>query len=116
MKENDLANKVVTGDSRNAYKKTTQDKMPGSNLHYHNSAADVRDIANIEKLNDLPKLLSIFSSRRNTLTCRIIAFCCYSANNTETICQFARSYFYDTYFTCLVWAISKRLIKTRSFI
>jgi predicted AAA+ superfamily ATPase len=68
-KKNDLANKVVTGGFPEMLTRKNHTRQNAWFKSYITTILqrDVRDIANIEKLNDLPKLLSIFSSRAGTL-------------------------------------------------
>ena len=68
-KKNDLANKVLTGgfpEMRTRKDRTRQNAWFKSYITTI-LQRDVRDIANIEKLSDLPKLLSLFASRAGTL-------------------------------------------------
>lgn len=68
-KKNDLANKVVTGGYPEMLARKDRDRQNAWFKSYITTILqrDVRDIANIEKLSDLPRLLSLFAARAGTL-------------------------------------------------
>ena len=68
-KKNDLANKVVTGGFPEMLTRKNHTRQNAWFKSYITTILqrDVRDIANIEKLSELPKLLSLFASRAGTL-------------------------------------------------
>jgi predicted AAA+ superfamily ATPase len=69
QKKNDLANKVVTGGFPEMLTRKDRARQNAWIKSYITTILqrDVRDIANIEKLSELPKLLSLFASRAGTL-------------------------------------------------
>jgi len=68
-KKNDLANKVLTGGFPEMLTRKDRTRQNAWFKSYITTILhrDVRDIANIEKLSELPKLLSLFASRAGTL-------------------------------------------------
>lgn len=69
QKKNDLANKVVTGGFPEMLARKDRDRQNAWFKSYITTILqrDVRDIANIEKLSDLPRLLSLLAARAGTL-------------------------------------------------
>jgi hypothetical protein len=68
-KKNDLANKVVTGGFPEMLTRKDRERQNAWFKSYITTILqrDVRDIANIEKLSDLPRLLGLFAARAGTL-------------------------------------------------
>ena len=68
-KKNDLANKVVTGGFPEMLTRRDRERQNAWFKSYFTTILqrDVRDISNIEKLSELPRLLSLFSARAGTL-------------------------------------------------
>jgi predicted AAA+ superfamily ATPase len=68
-KKNDLVNKVVTGGFPEMLTRKDRTRQNAWFKSYITTILqrDVRDIANIEKLSEMPKLLSLFASRAGTL-------------------------------------------------
>jgi predicted AAA+ superfamily ATPase len=68
-KKNDLTNKVLTGGFPEMLTRKDRTRQNAWFKSYITTILqrDVRDIANIEKLSELPKLLSLFASRAGTL-------------------------------------------------
>ena len=67
--KNDLVNKVLTGGFPEMLTRKDRERQNAWFKSYITTILqrDVRDIANIEKLSDLPKLLSLFATRAGTL-------------------------------------------------
>ena len=68
-KKNDLVNKVITGGFPEMLTRKNRARQVAWFKSYITTILqrDVRDIANIEKLSELPKLLSLFATRAGTL-------------------------------------------------
>lgn len=68
-KRNELVNKMLTGGFPEMLKRKDRERQNAWFKSYITTILqrDVRDIANIEKLSDLPKLLGLFASRAGTL-------------------------------------------------
>lgn len=69
QKKNNLTNKVVTGGFPEMLTRKDRERQNAWFKSYITTILqrDVRDIANIEKLNDLPRLLSLLATRAGTL-------------------------------------------------
>ena len=69
QKKNNLVNKVLTGGFPEMITRKDRERQNAWFKSYITTILqrDVRDIANIEKLSDLPKLLGLFASRAGTL-------------------------------------------------
>lgn len=68
-RKNDIVNRVLTGGFPEMLSRKDRDRQNARFKSYITTILqrDVRDIANIEKLSELPKLLSLFAARAGTL-------------------------------------------------